>query len=304
MSELTSEGRRIVDSVAERHGFSSNAVADMLGAMAAGYGNQAQFNNYEFGGMGQWSAGGMLMIGDMFNNGLKARVGALCQELSGLIQGQPLFVVPNQSQTQSQGGGWQGQMAGGGQQQSYGGMSGSSLFVGGGQSSNWWPQDLGAAASVGAQNNLRYAYFPAARRLAIDVNGQVTVYDTGDHQIGGFSQQQSGDQSLTFTSQFGLVRVADLPNVSGAPMPSPMQSAPMQAATNDNGSVADNVAAAPISQAVSNSIGMAVPQSNETARLTADDIFAALEKLASLHGKGILTDAEFTSKKAELLGRL
>ena len=70
------------------------------------------------------------------------------------------------------------------------------------------------AGSTGGQNNLRYAYFPGARRLAIDVNGQVTVYDTGEHQISGFSQQQSGDQSITFTSQFGLVRVADLPRIN------------------------------------------------------------------------------------------
>ncbi len=56
-------------------------------------------------------------------------------------------------------------------------MSGSSLFVGGGYN-NWWPTDLGAAGSTGAQNNLRYAYFPAIRRLAIDINGQVSVYET------------------------------------------------------------------------------------------------------------------------------
>ena len=34
------------------------------------------------------------------------------------------------------------------------------------------------------------------------------------------------------------------------------------------------------------------------------DIFAAIEKLADLHGKGVLSDEEFTSKKAELLARL
>ena len=34
------------------------------------------------------------------------------------------------------------------------------------------------------------------------------------------------------------------------------------------------------------------------------DIFGALEKLASLKDKGILTDSEYTAKKAELLARL
>ena len=71
-------------------------------------------------------------------------------------------------------------------------------------------EDLGSPASAGAQNNLRYAFFPGPRRLAIQQEGRVRVYDTGEHMLSGFSQQQGGDQSLTFTSQFGLVRVADL----------------------------------------------------------------------------------------------
>jgi hypothetical protein len=306
MQQLTPEGRQIVDGVAYRHGFSSAAVAEMLGAVAVGHGNQAQFNHYEFGGMGQWSSGGMVMIGDMFNNGLKARVSSLCQELAGLIQGQPLFVMPNSSQSQSQGGGWQGQTGGYGQQQSSGGVSGTSLFVGGGYN-NWWPTDLGAAGSTGAQNNLRYAYFPSIRRLAIDVNGQVSVYETGDHQIGGFSQQQSGDQSLTFTSQFGLVRVLDLPLVSGPgqmgqqaqmqpvqPTPPAMTTSPAPAAPQSNYAPPGNPA--PQSSSAS--------QTGNAAYLSSDEVFAAIEKLAALHAKGILTDSEFGTKKSELLQRL
>jgi hypothetical protein len=34
------------------------------------------------------------------------------------------------------------------------------------------------------------------------------------------------------------------------------------------------------------------------------DVFAAIERLADLRAKGILTDEEFTEKKAELLSRL
>jgi hypothetical protein len=63
---------------------------------------------------------------------------------------------------------------------------------------------------------VRYAYFPQAHRLAIEVNGRVTVYDTLDHQLGGFSQQQSRGSSLSFHSQHGLVDVASLPIVSSA----------------------------------------------------------------------------------------
>jgi hypothetical protein len=34
------------------------------------------------------------------------------------------------------------------------------------------------------------------------------------------------------------------------------------------------------------------------------DIFSAIERLADLRAKGILTDEEFAQKKSELLGRL
>jgi hypothetical protein len=37
---------------------------------------------------------------------------------------------------------------------------------------------------------------------------------------------------------------------------------------------------------------------------TADDAAASLERLADLHARGIITDAEFEAKKAELLGRI
>jgi hypothetical protein len=36
--------------------------------------------------MGQWSQGGMIMIGDMLNQGLKYRVDALCNELAGILR--------------------------------------------------------------------------------------------------------------------------------------------------------------------------------------------------------------------------
>src|SRR5580704_14188200 len=129
------------------------------------------------------------------------RVDLLCREIANLLRCQPSRDQPDASHSQSQG--------------RSGGYDGVSLFIPGSgrSSSNWWPAELGSPASTGAQNNLQYACFPVSRRLAIRQGDQVSVYDTGEHRITGFSQQQSGDQSLTFTSQLGLVRVADLPLV-------------------------------------------------------------------------------------------
>jgi hypothetical protein len=81
-------------------------------------------------------------------------------------------------------------------------------------SSDWWPAGLGRPGAVGAQNDLRYAVFPETRRLVIDDGGIVSVYDTGNHRIFGVAQAQSTDQTLSFKSQDGLVRITDLPRVA------------------------------------------------------------------------------------------
>jgi Short C-terminal domain len=275
MPNLTPEGLRIVTDAARRHGFSVEAAIALVGALAEGHGRQAQFNHPELGGMGQWSQGGMIMIGDMFNSGLKARVDALCHELAGFVANQPPASAG----------------AGGFQSQSQG-PGGVSLFVAGaGPVGRWWPHDLGSPASTGAQNDLRYAYFPGPRRLAIQERGEVRVYDAGEHRISGFSQQQSGDQSLTFTSQLGLVRVADLSLVSPErdrpPNPAPPVAAPPpQTPGSEPRAAARSVAPAP------------------AAPLATEDILSTIERLAELRQKNILTDEEFSAKKAELLSRL
>jgi len=274
MRKLSPAGQQVVNDLAQRHGFGADAVAVMLDAVMNGNGSMAQFSHHEFGGSGQWMRGGMIMIGDMFNNTLKGRIDALCSELSTLVASQPGLIQTGSFQSQSQGGNLGSQ-----QQQSGAGPVGPvSLFVpasGAGPSGNWWPQDLGWPSSTGAQNNVRYAYFPQSHRLAIDLNGSVTVYDTLDHQIGGFSQQQSAGGSLTFSSQHGMVAVASLPVVSTSGAAAQQTTAP-KPATEPAGTPGTGSA----------------------------DVFAAIERLADLHGKGILSDTEFNAKKAELLSRL
>ena len=147
--------------------------------------------------------------------------------------------------------------------------------------------------STGAQNNVRYAYFAQARRLAIEVNGHVTVYDTLDHHISGFSQQQSGGSSLSFSSQHGLVNVSQLPVITpdGDSQPAPVSESPSAPLTS-----ARDPEAAPVSPVV---------PADSTSPLIQDvDIFAAIEKLGELKERGLLTEEEFTNKKADLLGRL
>jgi hypothetical protein len=277
MQNLTPEGLRIVGEAAERHGVGLDAAVALLGALAEGNGRQAQFNHPDLGGMGQWSQGGMIMIGDMFNHGLKARVDALCSELAGLLHGQPSLARAAQSPSPGQSG------------------AGVSLFVAGsGSASQWWPENLGSPASAGAQNNLRYAFFPGPHRLAVEQGGRVRVYDTGEHMLSGFSQQQGGDQSLTFTSQFGLVRLADLQPVHPGQDRQPSHSPAAASAASPQRPAETISAAAPV----------AAPGATPAAPLAPEEILKTIERLAELRRKDILTEEEFSAKKTELLARL
>jgi hypothetical protein len=77
----------------------------------------------------------------------------------------------------------------------------------------WWPRDLGEPATSGAQNGIRYAFFPDAHRLLVEQDGETTSYDSADHRIGGVSQQNGASSSLAFTSQHGTVDLASLDKV-------------------------------------------------------------------------------------------
>ncbi len=261
--------------IAAGHGVSVDAALSLLSALAQGHGSQAQFNHPDLGGMGQWSQGGMIMVGDMFNQGLKARVDALCNELAGLLSSQPPVaaeVVSFQSQSQGDGGA-------------------VSLFVAGtGAGGAWWPPDLGAPASTGAQNDMRYAWFPGPRRVAIEHGGEVRVFDSGEHRITGFSQQQGGDRSLTFTSQFGVVRLSELALVS--PRTEPSRASPSSAAAPRQ------------SPAPSPPPPDGAPAAAPRQPAAMEEIVKTIERLAELRQKNILTEEEFAAKKAELLSRL
>jgi hypothetical protein len=276
MQTLSPEGLQKVTDIANRYGVSPAAAASLLGSLAKGNGYQAQFDHPDLGGMGQWSQGGMLMIGDMFNQSLKSRVNDLCNDLARLLNKDPVFQTAEGRSSQSQ-------------NQSDGSVS---LFVAGsGSAGQWWPAELGRPDSTGAQNDLRYAFFSGPRRLAILRGGQARIYDTGAHALSGFSQQQSSDQSLTFTSQMGLVRVADLPLVS------PRTDKPEDHPNSESQDLARTSEPKAATNVQTMKEATAAPSSGS-------DILRIIESLAELRQKNILTEEEFSAKKTELLSRL
>ena len=273
-ASITPEAESAVADIAARYQLSTDAVIAMLYAVNSGGGTMAQFSIPELGGSGQWMRGGMTMVGNMFDNALKARVDSLCNELSQLLATTTVFPV----------------------------VAGAA--AGSYTSGNWWPADLGVPSSSGGQNDARYAIFPGTRRLAIQVNGVTRIFDTGDHQIGGVQQQQGGNYgSVTFTSQFGTFdvsaltelgdqQVAATPVAAPAPQDNYAQPAPMDTPVPNGAPIYQE-------QVPTNSAPGADPTGSDPS-----SIIAAIESLAGLNQRGILSDDEFAAKKAELLGRL
>ena len=256
MQKLTIEGQNIVNELSNRYNLSQDAVIYMIGAVNNGGGTMAQFNCPELGGGGQWMRGGMTMVGDMFNYGLKNTVDNLCNEISNALAYTIIFPIAPKGTRQS---------------------------------NQWWPVELGNPFSSGAQNSTRYAIFQ--NRLAVDVNGQVTVYDTLDNNISGISQQQGGNDSLTFSSQYGTILVSTLPIISEFGE----KHIPNNQALNNFiqpvfEPIVEQVAA-------NNSTNSALNESSKT-------IIELIEQLSTLQTAGILTQEEFSTKKAELLARL
>lgn len=261
MQQLTSAGQNIVNDLSSRYNLSHDAIVHMLVAVNNGGSTMAQFNCPELGGSGQWMRGGMTMVGDMFNNGLKMTVDNLCNDLANALANNQMFPV---------------------------------VKAGTPGSNQWWPANLGAPFSSGSQNNTRYAIF--SKRLAVELNGQVTVYDTLDNNIGGVSQQQGGNNSLTFSSQYGTIAVSSLPIVSGSGSNNSTNTQPPPANFA-------KPAPQPFLQPQKTTGDQFKPLNNGSTG-SSDEILALIEKLAQLKGAGVLSENEYETKKSELLARL
>jgi len=148
----------------------------------------AQFSHPEFGGMSQWSSGGMTMVGDMFDGGKRDRLAGLASELSERLDD---LRASARAPVASRAGADPGPFR---------------------DPEPWWPDHLGVPTSRGSQDGMRYALF--GERLAVWREGHVTLHDTKGHRITGFSQRQQGRASMTLSTPDGPVALEDLPTVA------------------------------------------------------------------------------------------
>jgi hypothetical protein len=114
-----------------------------------------------------------------------------------------------------------------------------------------------------------------------------------DNNIGGISQQQGGNSSLTFSSQYGTILVNTLPVVSGT------GSAPIMRAPAPLNNFIEPPAPAPYKSTPA----MQTTQ-NFSNTTSVDDVIQLIEKLAKLRDMGAISDNEYNSKKTDLLNRI
>lgn len=182
---FSAEDRQFLHGLAQQHRISEVAVEALFVSVQQGNGSAAQFNHPDLGGMGQWMASGMIMIGDFSNHRLKATVAQVCNDIAAYLRQPPPVhaTAPSEFDT---------------------------MFP---STKGWWPEQFGAPNASGSQNEMHYAYFAHPKRLAMRHQSRVTLYDTADHQIQSVSQQQSTNQSLVFRSQHGSVALETLMKV-------------------------------------------------------------------------------------------
>ena len=182
----------VIPRIADRYSVSVDAAREIERAMRSTGGRSAQFNHPDLGGYGQWMPG-MIMIGQMGDCQLRTRVQGLCDEIAAVVTGsetsspEALARDPNT------------------------GAASSCAPLSAGES--WWPATFGHPSTSGAQNGVRYAYFPQKDRLLIQQAGRIDAFDTAGHQITGASQQQGHGRDLRFSGPAGDVPLHNLRHV-------------------------------------------------------------------------------------------
>jgi len=185
----------VLPSVAQRYRVSLDAARQVLSALQKSGGTMAMFDHPELGGRGQWMPG-MVMIGQMDDAQLRAKVDGLCAEIAALVRGSESAgtnALHRPPQT--------------------GAAAAEAQFPAG---DSWWPALYGnRPAAVGENNGVRYAYFPDARRLLIQEAGRIDAYDTGIYHITGVGQahEPGRPHALTFSSRAGEVPLTELKRV-------------------------------------------------------------------------------------------
>jgi hypothetical protein len=179
----------VIPEIAARYLVPEEKVREIHRQLQANHATQCQFECSELGGPVQWMPG-MVMTSRWDDHALRARVDGLCSELCAIVRGSET-AAPAAFKRDADAP-----------------PAASRVDLPAGES--WWPAALGQPSSSGAQNGVRYAYFPDKQRLLLQQGARIDAYDTGEHRLTGVSQQQGHSRSITFSTPEGPVPVEHL----------------------------------------------------------------------------------------------
>ncbi|MBO9471851.1 SHOCT domain-containing protein [Endozoicomonas sp. G2_2] len=260
MTETAADTNARLAKFSRQYGFSEDAVRHLFEAVTQGGGDMAMFDHPEFHGPGQWMRGGLMMTTTPGDRVLNNAIESLCNRLSALLRAQH---APGQSgyrRISPEARAWDTSVS---------------------PRQRWWPHEWGDPVATGHTDDLAYAFFDDAARMAIRSGDQVDLYKTADHCITGIAQAQQGTSAtLVFTTPFGELPLDELARCD-----------------DDRNNPAGNATATEHRSGEPAAAEQATPQSSM-------EILEAIEKLGALHREGVLTDDEFNAKKQALLNRL
>jgi hypothetical protein len=164
--------------IAERYQVDENHVRELYQQLARSNGTQVQFSCPELQGPIQWMPG-MVQVSNPTDHQLRSRVDGLCCELVAVLRGSDTAAPAALGSTPAAG-------------------------------ESWWPASFGHPTTAGAQNGIRYAYFPDKQRLLVQQGARIDAYDTAGVQISGAAQQQGHTSTLTFASDRGTISTKEL----------------------------------------------------------------------------------------------
>src|SRR4051794_11312142 len=145
-----------IPAIASRYGVSEAIVRVIHRCLQTTNGLMCQFDIPEFGGMGQWQPG-QVMITRWNDHDLRAKVDGLCSEIAAIVRGSDTAAPAALSRPP--------------------GTAPAVGHVDLAAGESWWPAMYGHPSAAGAQNGVRYAYFPDKHRLLIQNGAHIEAYD-------------------------------------------------------------------------------------------------------------------------------
>lgn len=189
---LTDNGhayRDAIPSIAERYMIDEGIVRLLEKQLRTTCATGCEFEIAELGGKGSWSPGHVTGAPGA-DHSLRMRIDGLCSELAAMIRGidssatQALSADPHAAPV------------------------GSRLDLAAGES--WWPASFGTPQASGEQAGVRFAFFPAHKRLLVQKGAHIEVFETGELAIKGVADEQVRPSSVTFDSDRGAVGLDEL----------------------------------------------------------------------------------------------